>query len=193
MSSRTYRNPGSPIRPSIYGEEDEIVKKSTENHSKRSTRNISQRSVSVGSNTVALNQARNENPVNVNGLASLPDLASKPLLHEVVIERGRGNENERDRSRLENPQREQPHIFAWGRRYVDDDYLNPHYDRYTRRRTQRYYSPPRRRSPTRNEPIRDKTPSRDGPRTIWSNVRHILREPLAEFFGIFILVLFGDG
>lgn len=27
----------------------------------------------------------------------------------------------------------------------------------------------------------------------WSKVRHELREPLSEFFGVFIMILFGDG
>ena len=27
----------------------------------------------------------------------------------------------------------------------------------------------------------------------WSRTRHFLREPLSEFFGVFILILFGDG
>lgn len=27
----------------------------------------------------------------------------------------------------------------------------------------------------------------------WSRTRHILREPFSEFFGVFILILFGDG
>lgn len=27
----------------------------------------------------------------------------------------------------------------------------------------------------------------------WSRVRHTLREPFSEFFGVFILILFGDG
>ena len=27
----------------------------------------------------------------------------------------------------------------------------------------------------------------------WSRTRHRLREPLSEFFGVFILILFGDG
>jgi aquaglyceroporin related protein len=27
----------------------------------------------------------------------------------------------------------------------------------------------------------------------WGRTRHILREPLSEFFGVFILILFGDG
>lgn len=27
----------------------------------------------------------------------------------------------------------------------------------------------------------------------WSKQRHMLREPLAEFFGVFIMILFGDG
>jgi aquaglyceroporin related protein len=27
----------------------------------------------------------------------------------------------------------------------------------------------------------------------WSKTRHFLREPLSEFFGVFILILFGDG
>ncbi len=27
----------------------------------------------------------------------------------------------------------------------------------------------------------------------WSRTRHLLREPLSEFFGVFILILFGDG
>ena len=31
------------------------------------------------------------------------------------------------------------------------------------------------------------------PDLAWSRIRHYLREPLAEFFGTFILVLFGDG
>ncbi len=31
------------------------------------------------------------------------------------------------------------------------------------------------------------------PDLAWSRVRHAIREPLAEFFGVFILILFGDG
>jgi len=27
----------------------------------------------------------------------------------------------------------------------------------------------------------------------WSRTRHLLREPLSEFFGVFIMILFGDG
>lgn len=27
----------------------------------------------------------------------------------------------------------------------------------------------------------------------WSRVRHYMREPFSEFFGVFILILFGDG
>lgn len=27
----------------------------------------------------------------------------------------------------------------------------------------------------------------------WSRTRHTFREPLSEFFGVFILILFGDG
>jgi len=31
------------------------------------------------------------------------------------------------------------------------------------------------------------------PDLLWSRIRHWAREPLAEFFGVFILILFGDG
>ncbi len=31
------------------------------------------------------------------------------------------------------------------------------------------------------------------PNLWWSRVRHTLREPFSEFFGVFILILFGDG
>ncbi|KIW25191.1 uncharacterized protein PV07_08390 [Cladophialophora immunda] len=31
------------------------------------------------------------------------------------------------------------------------------------------------------------------PDLAWSRIRHFLREPLSEFFGVFILILFGDG
>lgn len=31
------------------------------------------------------------------------------------------------------------------------------------------------------------------PELWWSRTRHALREPLSEFFGVFILILFGDG
>ncbi|KAH0848112.1 Aquaporin-10 [Fonsecaea pedrosoi] len=31
------------------------------------------------------------------------------------------------------------------------------------------------------------------PDLVWSRIRHWMREPLSEFFGIFILILFGDG
>ena len=27
----------------------------------------------------------------------------------------------------------------------------------------------------------------------WSRIRHYMREPFSEFFGVFILILFGDG
>lgn len=32
-----------------------------------------------------------------------------------------------------------------------------------------------------------------GPNLAWSRIRHQFREPLSEFFGVFILILFGDG
>jgi aquaglyceroporin related protein len=31
------------------------------------------------------------------------------------------------------------------------------------------------------------------PQLWWSKTRHMLREPFSEFFGVFILILFGDG
>jgi len=31
------------------------------------------------------------------------------------------------------------------------------------------------------------------PDLLWSRIRHIMREPFSEFFGVFILILFGDG
>jgi aquaglyceroporin related protein len=31
------------------------------------------------------------------------------------------------------------------------------------------------------------------PKLWWSQTRHFLREPFSEFFGVFILILFGDG
>jgi aquaglyceroporin related protein, other eukaryote len=31
------------------------------------------------------------------------------------------------------------------------------------------------------------------PELWWSKTRRVIREPLAEFFGVFILILFGDG
>ena len=31
------------------------------------------------------------------------------------------------------------------------------------------------------------------PDLAWSRIRHFLREPFSEFFGVFILILFGDG
>ncbi len=40
-------------------------------------------------------------------------------------------------------------------------------------------------------PQADETPSE--PNLWWSRVRHTMREPFSEFFGVFILILFGDG
>lgn len=31
------------------------------------------------------------------------------------------------------------------------------------------------------------------PQLAWSKIRHALREPFAEFWGVFILIMFGDG
>jgi aquaglyceroporin related protein, other eukaryote len=31
------------------------------------------------------------------------------------------------------------------------------------------------------------------PKLLWSRIRHYFRDPLSEFFGVFILILFGDG
>jgi aquaglyceroporin related protein len=31
------------------------------------------------------------------------------------------------------------------------------------------------------------------PDLLWSRIRHVMREPFSEFFGVFILILFGDG
>lgn len=31
------------------------------------------------------------------------------------------------------------------------------------------------------------------PDLAWSKIRRAIREPLAEFFGVFIMILFGDG
>ncbi|KAM3075276.1 glycerol channel [Clarireedia jacksonii] len=35
--------------------------------------------------------------------------------------------------------------------------------------------------------------SQSKPDLLWSRIRHTLREPFSEFFGVFILILFGDG
>jgi aquaglyceroporin related protein, other eukaryote len=31
------------------------------------------------------------------------------------------------------------------------------------------------------------------PDLMWSRIRHYMRDPFSEFFGVFILILFGDG
>jgi aquaglyceroporin related protein, other eukaryote len=31
------------------------------------------------------------------------------------------------------------------------------------------------------------------PDLLWSRIRRVMREPFSEFFGVFILILFGDG
>jgi aquaglyceroporin related protein len=31
------------------------------------------------------------------------------------------------------------------------------------------------------------------PKLLWSRIRHVMREPFAEFLGTFIMILFGDG
>jgi aquaglyceroporin related protein len=31
------------------------------------------------------------------------------------------------------------------------------------------------------------------PELLWSRIRHFMREPFSEFFGVFILILFGNG
>lgn len=31
------------------------------------------------------------------------------------------------------------------------------------------------------------------PELLWCRIRHYMREPFSEFFGVFILILFGDG
>lgn len=31
------------------------------------------------------------------------------------------------------------------------------------------------------------------PDLLWSRIRHTMREPFAEFWGVFILIMFGDG
>lgn len=41
--------------------------------------------------------------------------------------------------------------------------------------------------------IQDKDIKPSHPDLTWSRVRHYLREPFAEFWGVFILVMFGDG
>lgn len=63
----------------------------------------------------------------------------------------------------------------------------------------------RRRSSVPNQPpyaehgplVDHKIPQADTvqaePDLLWSRIRHFLREPLAEFFGVFILIMFGDG
>lgn len=33
----------------------------------------------------------------------------------------------------------------------------------------------------------------ESPNLWWSRVRHTMREPFSEFFGVFVLILFGDG
>lgn len=42
-----------------------------------------------------------------------------------------------------------------------------------------------------NIPQKDAVPAR--PDLWWSRMRHNFREPFSEFFGVFILILFGDG
>jgi len=39
----------------------------------------------------------------------------------------------------------------------------------------------------------DSESEEEGQQLLWSSVRHKMREPFSEFFGTFIMLLFGDG
>jgi len=73
-----------------------------------------------------------------------------------------------------------------------DEGLAPHYEQ--KRRTSVAGQP----AHQEHGPLIDhKIPQADAvesePDLLWSRIRHTLREPFSEFFGVFILILFGDG
>lgn len=49
------------------------------------------------------------------------------------------------------------------------------------------------KGPLINHDIPQADVAQQEPDLAWSRIRHYFREPLAEFFGVFILILFGDG
>lgn len=49
------------------------------------------------------------------------------------------------------------------------------------------------RGPLINHDIPQEDVVQQEPDLAWSRIRRYFREPLAEFFGVFILILFGDG
>ncbi|RKF57056.1 putative membrane protein, partial [Erysiphe neolycopersici] len=174
--------------PTIYHEEDVHTRKPPRVHSEEFAHDMCRRSASLNSHPVVPKPIRNKNPVETADDSNLPDLPSKPVFYETVTERRNdyddNDDDEDDRFGERYFQREKSNAFDGGRNFNNDE---RNYHRYTRR-TQRFYSPKRNYSPPRH-----RSPIRDDALTGWSRIRHALREPLAEFFGVFILVLFGDG
>ncbi|POS87148.1 hypothetical protein EPUL_000547 [Erysiphe pulchra] len=174
--------------PTIYHEEDVHMRKPPRVHSEEFSHETCCRSGSLNSHPVVTHQTKFEIPGELADDTNLPDLPSKPVFHEIVTERRNENDDDDDDRFGERYfKREKSVTFDGGRNSNIHNYRDRDSHRYTRR-TQRYYSPRRRYSPPRH-----RSPIQDGPLTGWSRIRHTLREPLSEFFGVFILVLFGDG
>ncbi|KHJ35997.1 putative aquaglyceroporin like protein [Erysiphe necator] len=183
----------TPTRPSIYNENDDIVKKQLRDNSKEHTESNYQRSRSLSSCPVILDKSKKKLQVEPTYAASFPNISSKPILEEVIIEKRAQNNDDNEKSNERNHQKEEPYVFEGGRNYAYNDYTSPYYDRYTRRRIGQRYSSLQHKSPIRHDSLVGNIPKHDEPRSGWSSLSHAFREPLAEFFGVFILVLFGDG
>ncbi|KAI6245593.1 Aquaporin [Erysiphe necator] len=181
MATKTLKGLRPSFGPTIYHEEDVHMREPSRLNSDDHGCDRFRRTASLNAHPIPCAN-KDKYPLDQSDSASLPDLPNKPVFYETLSER-RNTSDDDDYDRLGERyfQREKTNVFEGGKNYTEYGHNDPNYHRYTRR-TQRFYSPPRHRSPARDVPLNG-----------WSRIRHVLREPLSEFFGVFILVLFGDG
>ncbi|KAI1003917.1 hypothetical protein K3495_g4294 [Podosphaera aphanis] len=181
MSANHQRERRHSFGPTIYhDEEDMTVKKPPRVYYEEVTRDKPRRSSSVQSRGAATHHENaTHHPETVQGNATPPRSLGKPGFVETFTEIPYGDD---EKGYSEKPQYiEKPFSNDGSKIYANSGYIHRDYDQRGRRGTVPRYEPPQPQNPLHESDL------------WWTRVRIALHEPFAEFFGVFLLVLFGDG
>ncbi|TQS35137.1 hypothetical protein Golomagni_04450 [Golovinomyces magnicellulatus] len=165
--------------PTIYHQDDTFVRKPPRVHADEMAHEKLYRTISPNSHLTGTHFDKGRHHAFLDELNSQSALPNRHIFYETVAKKKRLDDEKGFTE--EKYLKSRPFILERSRSH--EKHGSTYYDgQYGGRRISGRYTPPQYSSP-------EETP----PRLLWSRARNVLREPLAEFFGIFILVLFGDG
>ncbi|RKF82158.1 Aquaporin-10 [Golovinomyces cichoracearum] len=165
--------------PTIYHQEETFVRKPPRAHADEMVHEKLHRTTPSNSHLIGTHFNKSRRHSFLDELKNQPVHPNKHIFYETIAKKKILDDE--DRFSEEKYLKSKPFILEGNRPH--ENYGSTYYDgQYGGRKISGRYTPPQ-------YSRQEEAP----PRLLWSRVRNILRKPLAEFFGIFILVLFGDG